>query len=254
MDKKRKNLSGSQYKNRRRMKEAEGIKLSYAMREFLTQKSCQGDTSTSTARLVFLAWLRIRYVTQSGYDQMKITANEIAERDCATEFPTESEVRPRRKKRLFDYEKFDDEPLSEKTKFKINFFNYILDITINSLNERFTLLNTHSKELLDISRMLPHSTKALDVINYLCQNNLITLYPNTAVALRILLTLPVTVASGERTFSKLKLIKNYVRSTISQLKLRNLSVISIENKLATSLEYRALIDEFAKLKVRRVKL
>ncbi|KAK4885651.1 hypothetical protein RN001_001922 [Aquatica leii] len=93
----------------------------------------------------------------SGYDQMKITANEIAESlKCATEFPTESEVRPRRKKRLFDYEKSDDEPLSEETKFKIHFFNYILDITINSLNERFTLLNTHSSHfqfLYDIFRI-----------------------------------------------------------------------------------------------------
>ncbi len=34
-------------------------------------------------------------------------------------------------------------------------------------------------------------------------------YPNVSVAYRILLTVPVTVASAERSFSKLKLLKNY---------------------------------------------
>ena len=38
-----------------------------------------------------------------------------------------------------------DKPLTEKNKFKINFFNYILDIILKSLNERYTLLETHSK-------------------------------------------------------------------------------------------------------------
>lgn len=37
--------------------------------------------------------------------------------------------------------------------------------------------------------------------------------------MRILLSIPVTVASGERGFSKLKLIKTYLRSTISQSRL-----------------------------------
>ncbi|XP_049840841.1 uncharacterized protein LOC126286497 [Schistocerca gregaria] len=39
--------------------------------------------------------------------------------------------------------------------------------------------------------------------------------PNDNIALRILLTLPVAVASGERSFLKLKLIKTYLRSTTS---------------------------------------
>ena len=35
------------------------------------------------------------------------------------------------------------------------------------------------------------------------------------IAYRILLTIPVIVASAERSFSKLKLIKSYLRSTMS---------------------------------------
>ncbi|XP_047137482.2 uncharacterized protein LOC124813985 [Hydra vulgaris] len=205
---------------------------------------------------------KVKSYRQSGYIQMKIAAKEIAENlKSSTEFPDDTEVRPRRKKRQFDYEKAVNEPLTEEKKFKINFFNYILDITLNSLNERFTLLETHNinandlrEELRDVSRMLPYSTKPLDVLNYLCQNSLISLYPNTVVAPRILLTLPVSVASGERSFSKLKLIKNYLRSSIGQTKLKNLALISIESAMASTLDYTSVINEFAKVKVRKVKL
>lgn len=72
---------------------------------------------------------------------MKIAANEIAENlECSTNFPAVTEVRTRRKKRQLGYEEAVDEPLTEENKFKINFFNYILNITLNSLNERFIFI------------------------------------------------------------------------------------------------------------------
>ncbi|XP_065681552.1 zinc finger MYM-type protein 1-like [Hydra vulgaris] len=65
---------------------------------------------------------KVKSYRQSGYIQMKIAAKEIAENlECSTEFPDDTEVRPRRKKRQFDYEKAVDEPLTEEKKFKINF-------------------------------------------------------------------------------------------------------------------------------------
>ncbi|XP_050919588.1 uncharacterized protein LOC127137146 [Lathyrus oleraceus] len=48
---------------------------------------------------------------------------------------------------------------------------------------------------------------------------------------RILLTIPVTVASAERSFSKLKLLKTYLRSTMSQERLNGLALIAIENDI-----------------------
>ena len=78
-------------------------------------------------------------------------------------------------------------------------------------------------------------------------------FPNISVALRVLLTLPVSVASGERSFSKLKLIKSYLRSTMSQERLVGLATISIESELANSIDIRRSVSEFAKQKARKVK-
>ena len=44
----------------------------------------------------------------------------------------------------------------------------------------------------------------------------------------LFITLPVTSATNERTFSKLRLIKTYIRSVISQKRLTGLALLSIE--------------------------
>jgi hypothetical protein len=90
------------------------------------------------------------------------------------------------------------------------------------------------------------------VLEYLCKCNVVELFHNLFVALRILLTLPITVASAERSFSKLKLIKSYLRSQMSQARLVGLATISIEKKIADQLNMEELIREFAALKARRV--
>jgi hypothetical protein len=77
--------------------------------------------------------------------------------------------------------------------------------------------------------------------------------PNTNVfiAYRILFTIPVTVASAERSFSKLKLLKNYLRSTMSQERLNGLATLCIEKKLLDEIDINTIIDDFASRNVRR---
>lgn len=56
-------------------------------------------------------------------------------------------------------------------------------------------------------------------------------FPNASIVYRILLTIHVTVAYAERSFSKLKLIKSCLRSTMSQERLNGLAILSIKNEM-----------------------
>ena len=75
--------------------------------------------------------------------------------------------------------------------------------------------------------------------------------PNLISAIRIYLTLAVSVASCERSLSKLKLIKTYLRSTMGQNRLTNLANLSIEREQRESLDFDEEIDQFASTKSRK---
>jgi hypothetical protein len=70
-------------------------------------------------------------------------------------------------------------------------------------------------------------------------------YPNVSIAYQILLTIPVTVASTERSFSKLKLLKNYLRSTMTQERLNGLATCSIEKDVLTNVDINIVLNDFA---------
>ncbi|XP_021985488.1 zinc finger MYM-type protein 1-like [Helianthus annuus] len=81
-----------------------------------------------------------------------------------------------------------------------------------------------------------------------------TTYPYAINAYKVLLTIPVTVASAERSFSKLKLLKTYLRSTMSQERLNRLATISIESEILDTMDYKELIESFASKNARRTTL
>jgi hypothetical protein len=95
------------------------------------------------------------------------------------------------------------------------------------------------------------SSRPLNALKYLAKFSLFDVFPNLWIALRILLTLPVSVASGERSFSRLKLIKNYLRSTMGQSRLNELGLLSIENDVARRIDFTDVISSFAKGKSRK---
>ena len=77
------------------------------------------------------------------------------------------------------------------------------------------------------------------------------LFPNVCISLGIFLTIPATVESAERSFSKLKLVKNYLRSTMSQTLLVDISRLSIEPNIARQGDFDSVIINFARRKVEK---
>ena len=79
-------------------------------------------------------------------------------------------------------------------------------------------------------------------------------FPNASIAYRVLLTIPVTVASAERSFSKLKLLKSYMRTTMTQQRLNDLATISLESEVLEKIGYEDIIEDFISKNPQRMML
>ena len=88
------------------------------------------------------------------------------------------------------------------------------------------------------------ANSVLDSLRIIISSDNMSLVLELATAC-ILHTLPVTVASAERSFSKLKILKTYLRSSISQERLDGLALLVIENEAAKQLDTNDLLDKFA---------
>jgi hypothetical protein len=119
------------------------------------------------------------------------------------------------------------------------------DIDVNQLkSELIQFLNLTEEEEID---------RPLEMYKLLL-NGLRSTFRNTKRILKIFLTMPVSNASGEHSFSVLKRIKNYLRSTLSRNKTSSLSFLFNEHDIVKDIDYNDLIDSFAKQKARKILL
>ena len=89
------------------------------------------------------------------------------------------------------------------------------------------------------------------MLKSIIEMNLESIFPNLVVVLRIFLTIPVSVAESERTFSAQKRIKNFLRSTMAQERLNGLAMLHINNDIARNLNFSEIIDKFVISKARK---
>ena len=95
-----------------------------------------------------------------------------------------------------------------------------------------------------LSATIKNKMSPEEILKLIFESNLTEIYPNIVISLRILLTIGISVASAERSFSKLKIIKNYLRSTMGQERLVGLATISIEAEIAYGLDIENLVETF----------
>ena len=76
-------------------------------------------------------------------------------------------------------------------------------------------------------------------------------FPNVAIALRIYMCLMVSNCSGERSFSKMALIKNKLRSTMTDRRLTALELLSVESDVLDTVSFMNIVERFATDKSRK---
>jgi len=83
------------------------------------------------------------------------------------------------------------------------------------------------------------------LLSSILKTRLDEVYPNIFIALRIMLNCTDTVPSAEKSFSKLKLIKTFKRSYMTDSRLSSLVVLSIEASCGRSLDLDDVIKAFS---------
>jgi len=78
-------------------------------------------------------------------------------------------------------------------------------------------------------------------------------FPNFKVELQILLTVSISVAGCERSFSKMKLM-TYLRSTTTEKRLTNFTILSIERETVEQVDFSKVIENFAAVAARKVSI
>ncbi|WOG95836.1 hypothetical protein DCAR_0415165 [Daucus carota subsp. sativus] len=229
-----------------------------AVSKFLQREDIDIDLALSRSEELIIFFKEFR---ETGYDSCKDEEKELAlELDVEPVFPEYAEEKFRR---YFFLYIVDEGAFQLKERFK-QFQDYQ-----NNFGFLFNLKKHLSKylkhdmrsdivgaelfnELLVLRMVIPDEiTKSIDVLNYLSSSLRQINYPNAWIAYRIVVTIPVTVVEAERTFSRLKLIKSYLRSSMSQDRLNGLALLSIESEMADSLNYDKIIERFVSQKPRK---
>ena len=75
------------------------------------------------------------------------------------------------------------------------------------------------------------------------------IYPNIAILMQIFATIPVTTATAERSFSSLRLLKTYLRSTMKEDRLNGLALMAVHKDVR--FKHDDVITEYAATHNRR---
>lgn len=96
--------------------------------------------------------------------------------------------------------------------------------------------------------------KTDEVMPYLISNKLCSAFPNLFITYKIYLTIGTNSANAERSFNRLKNIKTYNRSTMTQQRLNDIAILNIEKDCVNNLDMSIILDKFKSVKTRRLGL
>lgn len=125
--------------------------------------------------------------------------------------------------------------------------SYPDDLDENFINECLHF-RAHCKGLDSLEDKCKSS---ISLLRWLRADDMNSIYPGIDIALQICVYTPVSNCTGERSFSVLKRIENYLRTSSSQGRLTSLALLSIESHIMFSLTFQDKIERFSASKMRR---
>ena len=137
-----------------------------------------------------------------------------------------------------------DSQVSDEVFAKVSQF-YDLDLEVLKADHK---LFQHFKEKTENFNLT-----AAELFQQLGDQNLIQLLPEFSTALKIFAVLPVSSCEAERSFSSLRRLKTYLRNTMGQDRLTNLTLLHIERAMVSKVlkeDMKEMIDKFGKYKGR----
>lgn len=146
---------------------------------------------------------------------------------------------------ILKYMTLDDEELKLKADSLVT--QYKKDISKNFCEEIVHLKHVSASVFGSKTEISP-----IELLNKIYEKKLEQIFINVITAIRLFLTFPVTVSSGERAFSKLSnTLKTWQRASTGQDRLNSLALLSIEHRLASTLDFSNVIRVFSSLKARK---
>lgn len=125
-----------------------------------------------------------------------------------------------------------------------NAYKLLLDAPISSVISEFTLWVAKWKREEENGTDIPNS---LPEIIDLCDSDI---YPCISTLLKILATLPISVATAERSFSTLRRLKTWLRASMGEERLTGLALMHIHQDIDIDIDN--IITRFAKSSKRRL--
>ena len=138
--------------------------------------------------------------------------------------------------------------------FSVEFVEkYSTDLNMERLKVQLAML----PDLIKTANEQYHfGIKKVTSINTLCDvmntgNFSKTMFSEVDRLLRVYLTIPMSSATAERTFSALRLLKNYLRSRMTQKRLNHIMLLFIYKEKVEKLDLKAIAKDFIAVNSRR---
>ena len=124
---------------------------------------------------------------------------------------------------------------------------YAKDINKDSLKVQLESLKTY------FEKQESEKVKLSDIFGYLrkLEPAMRAIYSEIVTLVRILLVIPATNATSERTISALRRVKTYLRNTMTQTRMNSLLSLHVHKERTDALDLKAIANEFTARNERR---